>query len=279
MPGGNEIRTTAGGNSSRVAGWLKICVWLAVAALSMSGCGGRKSAPEPSVSMLAVPTPPPLRGQRPYQINGTWYYPLPSAEGYEEEGLASWYGRDWHGRPTASGEPYNMYAMTAAHKILPLGTHVKVTHQVTGRSILVRINDRGPFVSGRIIDLSYEAAKALGMAGEGVAPVHVAAVQVASPQMVAGTTVWQVEPIRAYRAGPFTVQIGAFREPENAQRLQARMAPEYQPVRLTPFRHEGSLYYRVQIGRFGDLDRAQEALERLRERGFSDAFVVALEET
>ncbi len=135
-----------------------VAVLMAVVVLG-AGCASKKP---PSPGTLPPGTPPPLGTQRPYQINGVWYYPIPSAEGFREEGYASWYGRDFHGRATACGEPFDMYAMTAAHKILPIGTHVKVTDKRTGRSIIVRINDRGPFVAGRIIDLSYEAARAFG---------------------------------------------------------------------------------------------------------------------
>ena len=103
-----------------------------------------------------------------------------------EEGLASWYGAEFHGKPTSCGEPYDMYAMTAAHKTLPLGTHVKVSNLRNGRSVILRVNDRGPFVSGRIIDLSCRAAQELGSATPGLAPVRVEAVQVASEQHMAG---------------------------------------------------------------------------------------------
>ncbi len=89
-----------------------------------------------------------LRTQKPYQIKGVWYYPLPSAEGYVEEGLASWYGPEFHGKPTSCGEPYDMYAMTAAHKTLPLGTNVKVTNLRNGRTVILRVNDRGPLFPG-----------------------------------------------------------------------------------------------------------------------------------
>jgi 3D (Asp-Asp-Asp) domain-containing protein len=144
-------------------------------------CAGSKPPPtEPS-----KPPPSNIRTQRPYQIYGIWYYPLPTAEGYSEKGNASWYGPGFHARPTANGETYDMYAMTAAHKVLPIGTHVKVTNLKNNRSIIVRVNDRGPFVSGRIIDLSYTAAETLGMARTGVVPVQVEAVQLAAECAVA----------------------------------------------------------------------------------------------
>lgn len=112
-----------------------------------------------------------------YEVFGRRYHVLASAEGYRERGIASWYGEKFHGRRTSSREPYDMYAMTAAHKTLPLPTYVRVTHLENGRSVIVRVNDRGPFVDSRIIDLSYAAAARLGMVEDGHAPVEVVALQ------------------------------------------------------------------------------------------------------
>lgn len=117
-----------------------------------------------------------VRGTKPYTIRGKTYYPLVSAKGFREVGKASWYGKKFHGRTTASGERYNMYAMTAAHTILPFHTTVRVTDVRSGRSVIVRVNDRGPFSSGRVIDLSYKAAQQLGMANAGVARVRIEAI-------------------------------------------------------------------------------------------------------
>ena len=111
--------------------------------------------------------------QKPYTVMGKRYTPLFSHNGFSQTGIASWYGKKFHGRKTASGDRFNMYAMTAAHKRLPFGTLVRVTHLKNGRSVAVRINDRGPFVRGRIIDLSYGAAKKLGMVAQGVARVRI----------------------------------------------------------------------------------------------------------
>ena len=111
-----------------------------------------------------------------YVVMGERYHIMDSAEGYVERGMASWYGSKFHGRKTSSGEVFDMRQVSAAHKTLPLPTWVRVTHLETGRTINVRVNDRGPFVEGRIIDLSYQAALALGITGEGVAPVEVRAI-------------------------------------------------------------------------------------------------------
>jgi len=115
--------------------------------------------------------------QRPYVIKGITYYPLPSSVGYAEQGIASWYGPGFHGRRSASGEQFNQNTMTAAHRTLPFGTQVRVTNLRTGASVVVRINDRGPFTRGRVIDLSRAAAGAIGMIGSGVAPVKVEVLQ------------------------------------------------------------------------------------------------------
>ena len=138
---------------------------LAVLSFSLAGCGLMDYGGGGSGT----------RGTKTYTVRGKTYRPYLSADGYREDGVASWYGRDFHGKTTANGERYNMYAMTAAHKLLPLGTKVRVTHLRNGKSIVVRVNDRGPFVGDRIIDLSYASAKELGMIGTGTARVRVEA--------------------------------------------------------------------------------------------------------
>ena len=110
-----------------------------------------------------------------YEVDGREYRVLETSEGFRETGIASWYGRDFHGRRTSSGEPYDMYQMTAAHKALPLPTYVRVTNLENGRSVVLRVNDRGPFIEGRVIDVSYVAAQRLGMVGSGTARVEVVA--------------------------------------------------------------------------------------------------------
>lgn len=229
--------------------------------------------PPPSL----IPPPPGLRSQKPYQVHGIWYYPLPSAEGYVEEGIASWYGTECHGKPTSSGEPFDMNAMTAAHKTLPLGTYVKVTDLKTRRSVILRVNDRGPFVAGRIIDLSHGAARELGTAGRGLAVVRVEAVQIAQEQYVGQNLYWRVDPVPSFRYGTFAVQVGSFKDPDNAYRLKNRMAKAYNQSQVATFCYRGENYYRVQVGIFQDLVLAQQEVQQLRGRGFPDAFVVATE--
>jgi rare lipoprotein A len=172
---------------------------------------------------------------------------------WREAGLASWYGADFHGRRTANGERYNMYAMTAAHKTLPLGTPVVVTHRESGRRIRVRVNDRGPFVAGRIIDLSYAAARALGSANDGVVPVIVeaelpAAAFASSPPVPqpAGTAPAEIALPRL--RGAFAVQVGAFAVEANARRLADRLQTAANPVRVLEFQDNRGLWWRVRVG-------------------------------
>ena len=220
---------------------------------------------------------PGLKSQKPYQINGVWYYPLPSADGYVEDGVASWYGSDFHGKRTSCGEPYNMWSDTAAHKTLPLGTSVKVTNLENGRSTILKINDRGPFVGGRIIDLSAKGAQDLGCHAKGLAKVRVEAVQCATPQKVGDATYWKVDPVPSFRYGRFTVQIGAFRDQANACRLKDRITRESREARVSDQPERNGLWYRVQVGSYQDLLVAKAEMERFRSNGFPDAFVIAVE--
>lgn len=238
----------------------------------VSACATHKPLPHKKLPPMYPP------GQKPYELNGVWYYPIPSALGYVEEGIASWYGKDFHTRPTSSGEPYNMYALTAAHKILPLGTHVKVTHLENNKSVVVRINDRGPFVPGRIIDLSYNAAQRLDIIQPGTACVKIEAIQLAKIQNTNGNTSWRPEPVPNFRFGKFTIQIGAFQTLNNAFGLKKAMSQEYGTILIEPFLNRDRGYYRVQVGTFRDLIKALGQVEHLKQQGFEDAFVVAMED-
>jgi rare lipoprotein A len=247
-----------------------ICLFFAI----LAGCAKPPTPPPPPGPSMPAPE---IRTQRPYQIKGIWYYPLPTAQGYVEEGLASWYGTDFHGKPTSCGEPYDMYALTAAHKTLPLGTHVKVSNPENGRSIILRVNDRGPFVAGRIIDLSCKAAEELGTMQKGVSRVRVEAVQVASEQHIGRNTFWKVDPMPSLRYGAFNIQIGSFREQNNALRLREKMLGTYSGTQVFPVPDREGTFYRVHVGTFKDILLAQRELDQLRRNGFGDAFVVAVE--
>jgi rare lipoprotein A len=200
------------------------------------------------------------RGTKPYTVRGKTYYPLASADGYREKGVASWYGKDFHGKTTANGERYNMYGDTAAHKILPFGTKVKVTNTRNGRSIVVRINDRGPFVANRIIDLTHTGAKALDMLAAGTAPVLLEAV---------GT----VKGLKGGNlAGVFYIQAGAFGSRENANRLVASLKGRGFAAR--GFFDPAIDLWRVQAGPYSSLRQAEEAALPLKGE-FPGSFVVA----
>lgn len=178
-----------------------------------------------------------------------------------EQGIASWYGHPYHGRPTSSGEIYNMYEMTAAHRTLPFGTQVRVHDLDNGHDVTVRINDRGPFVGGRIIDLSYAAAKAMGMVGAGTAMVRL---EILNPTVLK-------------TPGIFAVQVGAFRERSNADRLRDRIAERFQPVIIQSFDRGDGLYHRVRVGQESSEAAARELARQLVEaRLATETFVVRL---
>jgi rare lipoprotein A len=178
-----------------------------------------------------------------------------------EVGIASWYGYPFHGRPAADGEIYNMYDMTAAHKTLPFGTEVRVHNLDNGQAAVVRINDRGPFVEGRIIDLSYAAAKAMGMVGPGIARVLL---EILNPAVLS-------EP------GIFAVQVGAFRDRANADHLRDRVAERFQPVMIQSFDRGDGLYHRVRVGQESSEAAAQELARQLMEAGLAtETFVIRL---
>jgi rare lipoprotein A len=213
---------------------------------------------------------PPSGGWGPsYSVFGRTYHTLLSPDGYVEEGLASWYGHEFHGRSTSSGETYDMHSLTAAHKTLPLHCWVRVCNLANGREVVVRVNDRGPFVDGRVIDLSLAGAKALGMEAEGVVPCRVEALGFRVPGG------WRRP--ESYDAGEFTIQVGAFRDPANARRLQENLRVWGQ-ADISPFERGGATLYRVRVARYRSLAEALRWQEEIRRQGFADAFVVAADQ-
>lgn len=180
--------------------------------------------------------------------------------GFVEEGVASWYGVPFNGHRTSDGEIYDMYQMTAAHRTLPFGAIVQVTNLSNGRQIDVRINDRGPFVSNRIIDLSYSAAQALGIVGPGTALVRLQVVSGPNPA-----------------AGYFGVQVGAFEVQSNAERLRANLSERYSPITIVPYDSPEGLFYRVRVGRLPTESAARELASQLRSSDQLTTFVVRLD--
>ena len=220
------------------------------------------------------PPPPAPKGHpKPYRVLGTWYQPIPNARGFEQTGIASWYGKKFHGRKTSNGETYNMYAMTAAHKTLPLGTYVRVSNLRNGKSVDVRVNDRGPFVRGRIIDLSYTAAKRLDLVGPGTGRVKVVALGAPSPSPATDTKPRYL-PIDYY-SGNFTFQVGAFTQRANAERLVANLDRRYKNAHLTTFFDGRRTFYRVRVGRSDSLEEAVGYEQELIRDGFPQTFIVA----
>ena len=213
--------------------------------------------------------------QRPYRIAGKRYYPMASASGYVEKGQASWYGRKFHGRKTSNGETYNMHAMTAAHKTLPMNTWVRVENLENGKKVTVRINDRGPFVAGRIIDLSYKAARRLGMVGPGTARVKVTALGKATAYSQKGHAPVNFKPVD-YWKGNFTVQVGAFKVRPNAEKYRIKLSQNYLNAHIVPYADDRGQFHRVRIGKFNNLNDAVTFSEKLMVReGFGHAFAVA----
>lgn len=221
------------------------------------------------------PLPPRAPGtQRPYVIMGKAYYPLPTSEGYEEKGIASWYGPKFHGRKTANGETYDMHAETAAHKTLPMNTYLLVTNLENGKETVVRVNDRGPFVKGRIVDLSLTSAKAIDMVGKGTAQVRITALGETVSTLQNKTRVERFLPHTDFETGDFFVQIGSFTNKDNAERLQNKMLSWGKESIVQKFDRGDQLYYRVRIQAGNRLTAAKRVAKVLEEAGFP-GFVVA----
>ena len=227
-----------------------------------------------SSTPTSYPPPPGKPGHpKPYKVLGKWYQPLPHSEGFRQRGLASWYGRDFHGKKTSNGEIYNMYAMTAAHKTLPLGTYVRVRNLENNRSLVVRVNDRGPFVRGRVIDLSYTAAKDIGIVGPGTARVEVVALGRRTSSSGSAASTYTAED---YSHGKFTFQIGAFLNRENAERQKRKLDRTEVNAHIVEFDNGINIFYRVRVGRESNLEQVDEYEAYLiRKYDFSDVFVVA----
>jgi rare lipoprotein A len=237
------------------------------------GCAGRRPiadrqpAPAPPAPASAEtvdsakrdtstpPSPPPARPKRTKPLQE------PAYVGYTEEGNASWYGNPFHGRRASNGEVYDMYKLTAAHRTLPFETMVRVTNLNNGKTTTVRITDRGPFVDNRIIDLSQAAAREIESIGPGIVPVRI--------EVLGNVDV---------TAGFFTVQVGAFRDRGNAERLRDRLSVSYSPIFIQQYDASDGAFYRVRVGRISGQQAAQDFGEKLRNaEGFSP-MVIRLDE-
>ena len=234
----------------------------------------------------AQPKPEALHrfANRPYTVFGREYVPATSLRSYKERGIASWYGRKFHGEKTSIGETYDMYAMTAAHPTLPLPSYARVTNVATGKSVVVRVNDRGPFLHGRVIDLSYAAAWRIGIAQKGSGEVEVEAIIPGETRLAAAPPLPPVESAAAAPPPPgqpapeagtpvpvapadggFVVQLGAFSNYANAQNFQARLANQLTPLGVeAKVRQVGGLF-RVFVGPYSAREDARRDADRLRD--------------
>jgi len=231
---------------------MRSALLLAVCLLLLAGCGGpgKKDSdgiPRKQVSARQVkdakPKPEPLSrygNHSPYEVLGKRYHVMASAVGYDKTGVASWYGKKFHGRKTSSGETFDMYKATAAHRSLPLPTYAEVTRLDNGRSIIVKINDRGPFVHNRLIDLSYGAAVKLDMIGGGTAPVRVRAItfKKSGQQNTGGPDNQDI-----------ILQVGAFRDKSRAKQVKQQLSDAgIRRLSVESGRSAAGRVYRVWIG-------------------------------
>lgn len=271
---------------------------LLIVTVSLQGCGGGTSvrspeqdrAPERPRDVSNIPDAVPKEEPRSrygnpdsYEVFGKRYHVMRDGNGYVERGIASWYGTKFHGRRTSSGESYDMYAMTAAHKSLPLPTYVEVINLENRNSVVVKVNDRGPFHDNRIIDMSYAAARKLGMLDKGTALVEVRSINPGKQQKndvrhvsessSQNTTPRSVEPVETVEK--FFIQIGAFNELSNAERLRARLddiEDKYAKIYQTVV--DDSTLYRVRIGPLSDVDTADRVVSKLADYGIDNHHIV-----
>ena len=229
----------------------------------MISCGGKRPPTTPEGGKVKA-------SQRPYTVLGKRYEPLKSHVGFTQEGVASWYGKDFHGKKTSNGEIYDMHAMTAAHKTLPLGVFVKVRNKENGQETVVRVNDRGPFVKNRIIDLSYSAAKKLDVDMKGTAPVRIEALGYK-------TSGEGYEAPENYDSGNYSVQIGAFKDQQNAIRLSGEMKKLHGYSEVKSALVNGEQFYRVQAGKYPSLHEAETAEVKFSDHGYPGSFVVSID--
>jgi rare lipoprotein A len=254
--------------------------------LSLAGCASKKSSDGPPKSGSSGTLPPdavPRKESKSrygnpaiYEVYGVRYSVMDSSYGYKERGVASWYGKKFHGRKTSSQEPYDMYAMTAAHKSLPLPTYVQVRNLRNNKTIVVRVNDRGPFVDNRIIDLSYSAAIKLDMISAGTALVEVTALSYDDPPAVKHQDV----PTRTVKAAPqpsqeIYVQVGAFGDIDNAKRRYSLLRDRGINGAFV-HKEEGRTpaLYRIRIGPLKDVDDYDVLVNKLASIGVTESHLV-----
>ncbi|GAA0696092.1 septal ring lytic transglycosylase RlpA family protein [Marinobacterium maritimum] len=262
--------------------------------LLLAGCASKEEnagryslkqdrGPDSSVDLSRVPDAVPRAEPRsrwgnksPYTVLGKRYHVLPTAEGYRKRGIASWYGKKFHGHTTSNGEVYDMYQMSAANKELPLPSFVRVTNLDNGRQVVVRVNDRGPFHDGRVIDLSYAAAYRLDMLGKGTARVEVEAITPGEQLMTAASGRSGVPSEQAAITGR-TLQVAALSSASGAETLAAELrALLNEPVQVQPAERDGRSLYRVRLGPLSGAHTLNWLLQQLSQAGYSGAHLVDL---
>ena len=242
--------------------------------LSISACSTtpKKSvAPKRSPAELAeipdaVPKVEPrssLGNMRTYEVFGKRYYVLDSEDGFEQKGIASWYGPQFHGKKTSSGEVYDMYAMTAAHKTLPLPSYLEVKNLENGRKIIVRVNDRGPFHDNRIVDLSYTAAIKLNMIAKGTALVQIRAINPRTHRGAGAPVGTRSRTPKKSAPLDFYIQVGVFSDFNNAERLKNKLHALKTPIKLEAAMLDSGIGFRVKIGPLNNIEAADEIVSRL----------------
>ena len=255
----------------------------------LTACGSspvRDSAPRGDRDVSHIPDAQPHAEPRSrygnpphYEVFGKRYYTLTSSEGYEERGIASWYGKKFHGRKTSNGDTYDMYGMTAAHTTLPLPTYVEVTNLENGRRVVLRVNDRGPFHGNRLIDLSYAAAKKLGVVSAGTARVNVRAVSVGSVRKQSRSVVEHnsvpVAPAATQLDNQLVfLQVGAYASEQSA--IEVKTAVQNltgNPVSIKSIQRQGRTLYRVRVGPLVSAEQGRELSLQLDQQGYDSQIV------
>lgn len=252
-------------------------------AITLSACtfgvpiGSRTNNNAGPVKVPSKTTRSKLGNPSSYVVFGKRYYVMDSAHGFVQRGTASWYGKKFHGRKTSSGEVYNMHAMTAAHKTLPLPSYVRVKNLANGRSVVLKVNDRGPFIGDRIIDLSFAAATKLGVIGPGTAEVEMS---VLSSSKSKKRPVVRPIPLvdNVAEDVPLFVQLGSFGSELNAQNLMRNLHDANETsAAVSKLNTAQGIFYRVRIGPLYDIDEANSVIQRVKNKGYGKARVVVLE--
>lgn len=263
--------------------WRRAALTLAYLLLiSCSSVSEKDGAPRkvPDISQIpdAVPEVEPRSkygNPAQYEVFGKSYYTLTSAEGYREKGIASWYGTKFHGRRTSSGEIYDMYEMTAAHKTLPLPSYVEVTNLENGRRVVVKVNDRGPFHDNRLIDLSYSAATKLGIVAKGTGLVEVRAITPGSASKRVTSIKRESQPVNSASSAAMFLQVGAFSSLSRAEQVKSRLQQDIaDSVTIMPVSGVQGTLYRVRVGPLASVDYGDDLAARLVGLGFRDSHIV-----